>query len=136
VRAKTFRSCGAKWHYDWSTPGTITLTVVERDALAPRSGMTMTATPNSAGDTSVHADWGPHIKEPQRVAGSSHEAGYRSPVLGVLFQEGLRPPVTSSPAHPAGNPSSVAILSGASKARLVDQGGEPQRRSSAAAGRP
>jgi hypothetical protein len=56
VRAKTFRSCGPM-RYDWSIHGTITLTVVERDALAPGSGMTMTATPNSAGGTSVHAVW-------------------------------------------------------------------------------
>lgn len=51
-----FPKLWAKWHYDWSTPGTMTLTVVESDALAPGSGMTMTATPNSGG-TSVHAVW-------------------------------------------------------------------------------
>ncbi len=35
-----FPKLWAQWHYDWSTPGTVTLTVVESDALAPGSYMT------------------------------------------------------------------------------------------------
>jgi hypothetical protein len=52
-----FPKLWAKWHYDWSTPGTVTLTVVESDSLAPGSNATMTATPNPAGGTSVHVVW-------------------------------------------------------------------------------
>jgi hypothetical protein len=102
-----FPKLWAKWHYDWSTPGTITLTVVESDAIAPGSGATMTATPNLAGRHFGARSLGPHIKERHRVAGYSHDAGHRSPILGVLFQEGVRRPVTS-PARPAGRRSSLA----------------------------
>jgi hypothetical protein len=45
------------WHYDWSVPGTVTLTVVDSDALAPGGYMTMTATPTARGGSSVHAVW-------------------------------------------------------------------------------
>jgi hypothetical protein len=52
-----FPKLWAKWHYDWSTPGTVTLTVVESDALAAGSFMTLTATPTAQGGSSVHAVW-------------------------------------------------------------------------------
>jgi hypothetical protein len=47
----------ATWHYDWSTPGTVTLTVVDGDAMASGSYMTMTATPTAHDGSSVHAVW-------------------------------------------------------------------------------
>jgi hypothetical protein len=45
------------WHYDWSTPGTVTLTVVDGDAMASGSYMAITATPTAHGGSSVHAVW-------------------------------------------------------------------------------
>ncbi len=35
-----FPKLWAKWHYDWSTPNSVTLTVVESDAMAPGGFMT------------------------------------------------------------------------------------------------
>jgi hypothetical protein len=47
----------ARWHYDWSQPGTVTLTIVEADALRPGGFMSLTATPRSEGGSAVHAVW-------------------------------------------------------------------------------
>jgi hypothetical protein len=52
-----FPKLWAKWHYDWSTPNSVTLTVLESDALQPGSFMTMTATPTADGGSSVHVVW-------------------------------------------------------------------------------
>jgi hypothetical protein len=38
-----FPKLWARWHYDWSVPGSVTLTVVDSDALATGSFMTLTA---------------------------------------------------------------------------------------------
>ena len=57
MRAKTFRKLWATWHYDWSTAGTVTLTVVASDAMAAGSFMTLTATPTAEGGRSVHGVW-------------------------------------------------------------------------------
>jgi hypothetical protein len=51
-----FPKLWATWHYDWSVPGSVTLTVVESDALATGSFMTLTATPTDGG-SSVHGVW-------------------------------------------------------------------------------
>jgi hypothetical protein len=51
-----FPKLWAKWHYDWSTPGTVTLTITESTALQPGGYMTMTATP-APGGSSVHGVW-------------------------------------------------------------------------------
>lgn len=40
-----FPKVWAKWHYDWTKPNSVTLTVVESDAQAPGSFMTLEATP-------------------------------------------------------------------------------------------
>ena len=42
-----FPKVWATWHYDWSTPGTVTLTVVASDAMAAGSFVTLTATPTA-----------------------------------------------------------------------------------------
>jgi hypothetical protein len=52
-----FPKLWAKWHYDWSTPGSVTLTVVEGDAMEAGSYMTMAAIPRPEGGSSVHAVW-------------------------------------------------------------------------------
>ena len=53
-----FPKLWAKWHYDWSVPGSVTLTVVESDALATGSFMALTATtPADGGGSSVHGVW-------------------------------------------------------------------------------
>ena len=44
-----FPKLWATWHYDWSTPGSVTLTIVESDALQPGGLMTLTATPTAEG---------------------------------------------------------------------------------------
>jgi hypothetical protein len=52
-----FPKLWAKWHYDWATPGSVTLTVVEGDAMAAGSYMTLTATPRAEGGSSVRGVW-------------------------------------------------------------------------------
>jgi hypothetical protein len=52
-----FPKLWAKWHYDWSSPGSVTLTVVDSDALEAGSFMTLTATPRPEGGSSVHGVW-------------------------------------------------------------------------------
>jgi hypothetical protein len=52
-----FPKLWARWHYDWSQPGTVTLTIVEADALRPGGFMSLTATPRSEGGSAVHAVW-------------------------------------------------------------------------------
>jgi hypothetical protein len=37
-----FPKLWATWHYDWSTPGSVTLTVTESDAMTPGGYMTLT----------------------------------------------------------------------------------------------
>src|ERR1700742_2615553 len=52
-----FPKIWAKWHYDWSTPGTVTLTVVDGDAMKAGSYMSITATRRAEGGSSVHGVW-------------------------------------------------------------------------------
>ncbi len=52
-----FPKLWAKWHYDWSTPGSVTLTVTESDAMEAGSFMTLAATPTAEGGSSVHGVW-------------------------------------------------------------------------------
>jgi hypothetical protein len=47
----------ATWHYDWSTPGSVTLTVTDSDALAPGGYMTLTASPRPEGGSVVRGQW-------------------------------------------------------------------------------
>jgi hypothetical protein len=64
-----FPKLWAKWHYDWSTPGSVTLTVVESDAMEPGSFMTLTATPRVGGGSAVHAVWDHTSKSFRGLAG-------------------------------------------------------------------
>jgi hypothetical protein len=52
-----FPKLWATWHYDWSTPGSVTLTIVESDAMQPGGYMTLSATPTPDGGSSVHGVW-------------------------------------------------------------------------------
>jgi hypothetical protein len=52
-----FPKVWARWHYDWSTPGTVTLTVTESDTLQPGGYMRLTATPRHGGGSAVHGQW-------------------------------------------------------------------------------
>ena len=52
-----FPKVWATWHYDWSTPGSVTLTVTESDALKPGGYMKLTATPRAGGGSAVHGEW-------------------------------------------------------------------------------
>jgi hypothetical protein len=52
-----FPKLWARWRYDWSTPDSVTLTVMEAEALNPGGFMTLTATPRTEGGTAVHAVW-------------------------------------------------------------------------------
>lgn len=52
-----FPKLWARWRYDWSIPGTVTLTVMEGDALNPGGFMSVTATPRADGGSAVHAIW-------------------------------------------------------------------------------
>jgi hypothetical protein len=48
-----FPKLWATWHYDWSTPGSVTLTVKESDGLEAGSFMTLMATPGANGGSIV-----------------------------------------------------------------------------------
>jgi len=52
-----FPKLWSKWHYDWSTPGSVTLTVTESDAMEAGSFMALAATPTAEGGSSVHGVW-------------------------------------------------------------------------------
>ena len=52
-----FPKLWARWHYDWSTAGAVTLTSVEAEALKPGGVMTLTATPRAECGSAVHAVW-------------------------------------------------------------------------------
>ena len=64
-----FPKLWATWHYDWSVPGSVTLTVVESDALATGSFMTLSATPADGGGSSVHGVWEQTSKNVIALAG-------------------------------------------------------------------
>ena len=59
----------ATWHYDWSVPDSVTLTVVESDALATGSHMSLTATAVAGGGSSVHGVWEQTSKNVIALAG-------------------------------------------------------------------
>jgi hypothetical protein len=50
-------SMWAKEHYDWSTPGKVTWTVTESEALAPGSYVSLEAKPGADGGSDVHGVW-------------------------------------------------------------------------------
>lgn len=52
-----FPKVWATWHYDWSEPNSVTLTVVESETQAPGSFMSLTATPRAEGGSAVHGVW-------------------------------------------------------------------------------
>jgi hypothetical protein len=52
-----FPKIWSTWHYDWSTPGKVVLTVTESDAIAPGSHVSFEAKPNSNRGSDVHAVW-------------------------------------------------------------------------------
>ena len=52
-----FPKVWATWHYDWSVPNSVTLTVVESETQAPGSYMSLTATPRAEGGSAVHGVW-------------------------------------------------------------------------------
>ena len=52
-----FPKLWARWRYDWSQPGTVTLTIVEAKALHSGGFMSLTATPRAEGGSAVHAVW-------------------------------------------------------------------------------
>ena len=47
----------AREHYDWSTPGTVTWTVVESSDLGTGSFVALAAKPDAAGGSDVHGVW-------------------------------------------------------------------------------
>jgi len=51
-----FPKLWARWHYDWSAPNSVTLTIAESEHLEPGGFMSLTATPR-AGGSAVHAVW-------------------------------------------------------------------------------
>jgi hypothetical protein len=52
-----FPKLWATWRYDWSAPGSVTLTVTESDALQPGGYMTLSTTPRVEGGSAVHGEW-------------------------------------------------------------------------------
>jgi hypothetical protein len=52
-----FPKLWADWHYDWSEPNSVTLTVVDGRAMQPGSYMKLTATTRADGGSAVHGIW-------------------------------------------------------------------------------
>jgi len=52
-----FPKLWADWHYDWSAPNSVTLTIVESEAMARGGFMTLTATPCAEGGSAGHGIW-------------------------------------------------------------------------------
>jgi hypothetical protein len=52
-----FPKLWATWHYDWSTPGSVSLTITQSDTLQPGGYLTLTATTRVAGGSAVHGEW-------------------------------------------------------------------------------
>ena len=52
-----FPKLWATWHYDWSAPSSVTLTITESDALQAGGFMTLTATAAAEDGSSVHGVW-------------------------------------------------------------------------------
>jgi hypothetical protein len=52
-----FPKLWATWHYDWSTPDSVTLSITDSDALQSGGFMTLTATPKATGGSAVHGVW-------------------------------------------------------------------------------
>ena len=52
-----FPKLWADWHYDWSEPNSVTLTVASSDALEAGGFLELTATPTVGGGSDVHAVW-------------------------------------------------------------------------------
>ena len=80
-----FPKLWAPWHYDWSTPGTVTLTVVASDAMAAGGFMTLTATPTAEDGSSVHGV-GTDLEEPHGAHGGDDDAVHRPAVPVVVLQ--------------------------------------------------
>jgi len=80
-----FPKLWATWHYDWSTPGTVTLTVVASDAMAAGGFMTLTATPTAEDGSSVHGV-GTDLEEPHGAHGGDDDAVHRPAVPVVVLQ--------------------------------------------------
>lgn len=53
---QNFPKLWAKWHYDWSEPNSVILTIVDSDDLEPGGFMSLTASPRDGG-SSVHCAW-------------------------------------------------------------------------------
>ena len=53
---QNFPKLWAKWHYDWSEPNSVVLTIVESDDLQPGGFMSLTAEPRCGG-SAVHGVW-------------------------------------------------------------------------------
>ena len=52
-----FPKLWADWHYDWSEPNSVTLTVVDGRAMRPGSYMKLDAKPRAEGGSVVHGIW-------------------------------------------------------------------------------
>ena len=64
-----FPKLWARWRYDWSTAGSVTLTVVEAEALSTGGFMTLTAMPRAEGGSAVHAVWDQSSKNLRGLVG-------------------------------------------------------------------
>lgn len=53
---QNFPKLWAKWHYDWSEPNSVVLTIAESDDLEPGGFMSLTASPRDGGSM-VHGVW-------------------------------------------------------------------------------
>ncbi|MCP2292990.1 hypothetical protein ACFYT3_24840 [Nocardia amikacinitolerans] len=57
LEGQDFPKISARWNYDWSTPGTIRMRVVDSDYLAPGSFHELTIRPAEDGGSDVHGVW-------------------------------------------------------------------------------
>ncbi len=89
-----FPKLWATWHYDWSTPDSVTLSITDSDALQPGGFMTLTATPKADGWQLRARRVGAIVEESHRTRRRDDDAAHRPEVSVVLLQEGLRRALT------------------------------------------
>jgi hypothetical protein len=76
--------------YDWSTRGSVTLTIIESDGSSPGGYMALTATPRADGGSPVHGQWEQTSKNLTALIRGNRDAIHWSTVPAVVLQEGLR----------------------------------------------
>ncbi|MGV9611901.1 hypothetical protein [Nocardia xishanensis] len=95
VEGQDFPPISARWSYDWSTPGTVRMHVVDSDYFAPGGFHEVTIHPAEDGGSDVHGVWDNTALHPSthatlammRLAGRRFFVSYYARVFDRLAEE-------------------------------------------------